>query len=252
MKGRRPSHLDDSMGEDPVQDTATGTESDDEDDDSSSWLGLGKRSASSLAYFLTDNERFAPPKKRSKLVVRTYRMLALVSTNPEELYARKIDAEEYGEAIMLAQHYRLDTDPVYERQWRKSVKSVAAIHDYLGKIKRRTAVLKECLDTIPSDIDAARELLTYGLSGTDLQALISIEKEDSGEFYHCSEAVVDDWFEEEAEDPEEMAAKKKEREKVEKNRLISKVKGQMLPFFICFLKTPSLFPYFYRLSEFKT
>ena len=37
---------------------------------------------------------------------------------------------------------RLDTDPVYERQWRMSKKSVAAIHDYLGKIKRRVTVLK--------------------------------------------------------------------------------------------------------------
>ncbi len=37
---------------------------------------------------------------------------------------------------------RLDTDPVYERQWRMSRKSVAAIHDYLGKIKRRVTVIK--------------------------------------------------------------------------------------------------------------
>jgi hypothetical protein len=29
-----------------------------------------------------------------------------VSTTPEELYTRKIAAEEYGEAILLAQHYR--------------------------------------------------------------------------------------------------------------------------------------------------
>ena len=29
-----------------------------------------------------------------------------MSTTPEELYTRKIAAEEYGEAILLAQHYR--------------------------------------------------------------------------------------------------------------------------------------------------
>ncbi len=55
---------------------------------------------------MTDNERFAPPKKKSKIVRRTYRMIALISTTPDELYARKIENEEYGEAIMLAQHYR--------------------------------------------------------------------------------------------------------------------------------------------------
>jgi hypothetical protein len=37
---------------------------------------------------------------------QTYRLVALVSTTPEELYTRKIAAEEYGEAILLAQHYR--------------------------------------------------------------------------------------------------------------------------------------------------
>ncbi len=32
-----------------------------------------------------------------------------MSTTPEELYTRKIAAEEYGEAILLAQHYRYRT-----------------------------------------------------------------------------------------------------------------------------------------------
>ena len=161
VKGRRHSSV-----EEGVAGAAGGTMEDgDSDDEDYTWVSLGKCSAKAAAYFLTDNERFAPPKKKSKIVKKTYRMIALVSTNPEELYSRKIDGEEYGEAIMLAQHYRLDTDPVYERQWRKSGKSVAAIQDYLGKIKRRVTVLKECLETIPEDLDAARELLKFGLSG---------------------------------------------------------------------------------------
>ena len=218
VKGRRPSNLDDSMGEDPS--SVVEVESDDED---ATWTNLGKRSASAVAYYLTDNERFAPPKKKSKLIRKTYRMIALVSTNPEELYARKIDAEEYGEAIMLAQHYRLDTDPVYERQWRKSSKSVAAIHDYLGKIKRRVSVIKECLETIPHDIDAARELLVYGLSGTDLESLIAMAHADSGEFVHGGGGSgADDWFEEGSGDPAEAAAQKVEKERAERLRLISK------------------------------
>ena len=113
LTGRRPSSAED--GEDP--DVEVEVDSEDEDD---AWISTGKRSMSAVAYYLTDNERFAPPKKRSKILKKTYRMIALVSTNPEELYARKIDSEEYGEAIMLAQHYRLDTDPVYERQGGKS------------------------------------------------------------------------------------------------------------------------------------
>merc|ERR1719225_2036616 len=72
-----------------------------------------------------------PPKKKAKIVRKTYRLLALVSTSPEELFNRKILLEEYGEAILLAGHYGLDTDSVYRRQWQQSSKSAAAIQDYL-------------------------------------------------------------------------------------------------------------------------
>jgi hypothetical protein len=41
------------------------------------------------------------------LLVNTYKLLSLNSTTPEELYARKIEMEEYGEALILAQHYNL-------------------------------------------------------------------------------------------------------------------------------------------------
>ena len=59
------------------------------------------------AYSLTESDRFAPPRKKAKLLVNTYKLLSLNSTTPEELYARKIEMEEYGEALILAQHYNL-------------------------------------------------------------------------------------------------------------------------------------------------
>lgn len=43
----------------------------------------------------------------------------------------QIDHEEYGEALALAKAYGLDSDLVYQRQWRKSPVSVATIQDYL-------------------------------------------------------------------------------------------------------------------------
>jgi len=125
-----------------------------------------------------------------RVLHRTYRLVCLRSTTPEELYARKvklfsdlnsdwffsvvssykiylqfwnpflkwdieikvflllgssnflwhwanfvllfqIEHEEYGEALVLAQTYGLDSDLVYQKQWRKSRVSVASIHDYL-------------------------------------------------------------------------------------------------------------------------
>lgn len=43
----------------------------------------------------------------------------------------KIESEEYEEALSLAQTYGLDTDLVYQRQWRKSAVNIASIQNYL-------------------------------------------------------------------------------------------------------------------------
>lgn len=51
------------------------------------------------------------------------------------LYVRQIDNEEYGEALSLAHAYNLDSDLVYQRQWRKSTVSIASIQDYLVRGK---------------------------------------------------------------------------------------------------------------------
>jgi len=47
----------------------------------------------STLYSITDIERFQPKRKKSKVLHRTYRILGLKSTTPEELYSRKIDIE---------------------------------------------------------------------------------------------------------------------------------------------------------------
>ena len=146
-----------------------------------SLLVKGKRVATSWAYTITESERFAPPRKKPKLSYHNYKLLALLSTTPEELYNRKIEMEEYGEALILAQHYNLDSDHVYERQWKLSNLSTTAISDYLGKIKRRSLVLRECLNTVPNEIEALRSLLQYGLQETDLHVLEMMEREDGGE-----------------------------------------------------------------------
>jgi WD40 repeat protein len=145
-------------------------DSSDEDEDTSLMV-RGKRMAASMAYMMTESEMFAPPRKRPRITYHTYKLLALLSTTPEELYARKIEMEEYGEALILAQHYNLDSDQVYERQWKLSNLSATAIADYLTKVKRRSLVLRECLTTVPNDVDAIRTLLEYGLQETDLSVL---------------------------------------------------------------------------------
>lgn len=41
-------------------------------------------------YFVTEMERFAPPRKRPRTITKTYRLVSLRSTTPEELYQRKV------------------------------------------------------------------------------------------------------------------------------------------------------------------
>ncbi|XP_029451786.1 neuroblastoma-amplified sequence [Rhinatrema bivittatum] len=175
-------------------------------------------------YFVTEMERFAPPRKRPRMITKNYRLVSLKSTTPEELYQRKIENEEYGEALSLAHAYGLDTDLVYQRQWRKSAVNIASIQDYLSKIKKRSWVLHECVERVPESVDAAKELLQYGLKGTDVEALIAIGKrEDDGRFILPGEVDIDEIPYEEFFTPAEEAENLKERENRKRQELLKVV-----------------------------
>ncbi|CAI5769585.1 neuroblastoma-amplified sequence isoform X1 [Podarcis lilfordi] len=196
------------------------SDSDDETSAKARYFGYLKQGL----YFVTEMERFAPPRKRPRTIIKNYRLVNLRSTTPEELYQRKIDNEEYGEALSLAQTYDLDSDLVYQRQWRKSAVSIASIQDYLSKINKRSWVLHECLERVPENVDAAKELLQYGLKGTDLEALIAIGKgEDGGRFILPGDVDIDELLFEEFLTPEEEAESRKEREAMKRQELLQSV-----------------------------
>ncbi|XP_032285991.1 neuroblastoma-amplified sequence isoform X1 [Phoca vitulina] len=175
-------------------------------------------------YLVTEMERFAPPRKRPRAITKNYRLVSLRSTTPEELYQRKIESEEYEEALSLAQTYGLDTDLVYQRQWRKSAVNIASIQNYLSKIKKRSWVLHECLERVPENVDAAKELLQYGLKGTDLEALVAIGKgTHNGRFTLPGEVDIDSIPYEELSPPDEEPAKNKKEKKIKKRRELLKL-----------------------------
>uniref|UniRef100_UPI00398F3E93 NBAS subunit of NRZ tethering complex n=1 Tax=Pristiophorus japonicus TaxID=55135 RepID=UPI00398F3E93 len=200
-----------------------GEEDSDSDDESSAkarYFGYVKQGL----YYVTEMERFAPPRKRPRTITKTYRLVSLRSTTPEELYQRKIDNEEYGEALALAQAYDLDSDLVYQRQWRKSPVNIASIQDYLSKIKKRSWVLHECVERVPENVDAARELLQYGLKGTDLEALIAIGKrEDGGRFILPGDVDLDELPYEDYLSPVEEMQLRKEKEAAKRQELLQLV-----------------------------
>ncbi|XP_006869532.1 PREDICTED: neuroblastoma-amplified sequence-like, partial [Chrysochloris asiatica] len=208
--------------------TRSGEEDEEEDSDSdhetsakAHYFGYIKQGL----YLVTEMERFAPPRKRPRTITKNYRLVSLRSTTPEELYQRKIETEEYEEALSLAQTYGLDTDLVYQRQWRKSAVNIASIQDYLSKIKKRSWVLHECLERVPENVDAAKELLQYGLKGTDLEALIAIGKgTDDGRFILPGEVDIDNMsYEELSPEENESVMSQKEKELRKRQELLKLV-----------------------------
>ena len=181
--------------EDDAFTTEDSTNNEDLSDDEET-SDISRRMIRSILYWITDSERFQPPRKRPKLLARTYRLLGFKRTTPEELYLWKLDAEEYGEALALARVYNLDCDLVYQRQWRNTSASIPAIQDYLSKVGKRNWVLRECLERVPNDVDAARELLVYGLKNTDLAVVAGVSETSQGKCYaleqHDQELVETD------------------------------------------------------------
>lgn len=219
-RGRLESNLSGVASEDEDGDDGGDSDSDDESSAKARYFGYIKQGL----YYVTEMERFAPPRKRPRTVIKNYRLVSLRSTTPEELYQTKIDNEEYGEALSLARTYNLDSDLVYQRQWRKSTVSIASIQDYLSKIRKRSWVLHECVERVPENVDAAKELLQYGLKGTDLEALVSIgNREDEGRFILPGDVDLDDLPYDDLLSVDEELQIKKERENKKRRELLAKV-----------------------------
>jgi len=107
------------------------TDSDGDGNEQEFWL---KGLAQEILFWMTDVERFRPARKRKRKtpVWRwSYRLFTLRNITPQELFHRKIEQLEYGEALDLAKVYKLDADLVYQRQWTKEPVSVTTIKDYL-------------------------------------------------------------------------------------------------------------------------
>ncbi|KAK6630113.1 hypothetical protein RUM44_005664 [Polyplax serrata] len=137
--------------------------------DKESETSMLQESIQAALYSFTDIERFEPKRKTPKVTQKTYRMIAIKKTTPEELYTRKIDKEEYEEALVLAHKYNLDCDLVYQKRWRNSSASKENIHEYLEKIKKIVWVVNECVERVPDELEDARELLEFGLKKTNIK-----------------------------------------------------------------------------------
>lgn len=85
-RGRLESSLSSGVSEDEEGDDGGDSDSDEEASAKARYFGYVKQGL----YYVTEMERFAPPRKRPRTVVKNYRLVSLRSTTPEELYQRKV------------------------------------------------------------------------------------------------------------------------------------------------------------------
>ncbi|CAH2049903.1 unnamed protein product, partial [Iphiclides podalirius] len=158
-----------------------------------STLELTKELLKTVLYAITDMETFQPKPKKITVVSRIYRLLGVKSTTPDELFSRKIESGHYAEALALADRFGLDSDLVYQQQWRKNPVSTHAIHNYLSKVSKKIWAVHQCVDRLPETLSAAKELLQFGLQLTNERILDEINKDrDEDEHKDPNDITLED------------------------------------------------------------
>ncbi|CAH2102970.1 unnamed protein product [Euphydryas editha] len=155
-----------------------------------SMLALAKELFKSVLFAITDMETFQPRPRRISVASRAYRLLAVRSTTPAELFSRKIESGKYTEALTLARTFDLDSDLVYQQQWRKNPVSTEAIQNYLSKVRKKIWAVHQCVDRLPESLAAAHELLHFGLQLTQQKILEEINKDLPEEQWKVAEDVT--------------------------------------------------------------
>lgn len=89
-RGRLESSLGSAASDEEEGDDGGDSDSDDESSAKARYFGYIKQGL----YYVTEMERFAPPRKRPRTVVKNYRLVSLRSTTPEELYQRKVGTRD--------------------------------------------------------------------------------------------------------------------------------------------------------------
>ena len=123
-----------------------------------------------------------------------YSLFKIKVTTPTELFYKKLENEEYGEALEISQKYDgLDKDQVYQKQWQNCDKSLKShILDYLAKIDNLSWVFNQCIETVAENYAMQSHILNFALEKCSLATLVSIAKNHKSlDFYESIEQASD-------------------------------------------------------------
>ncbi|KAG9321734.1 hypothetical protein KVV02_005080 [Mortierella alpina] len=109
--------------------------------------------------------------RQQKLILvpkRTLSLYRMLRVPPEELLYRKLELKDYSSALALAATYELDTNIVYQFQWKQLTHvSAELVSTLLGKITDKEWVLSTCIRSAAEDLEGVRTLMEYGLQLTE-------------------------------------------------------------------------------------
>lgn len=100
---------------------------------------------------------------------RTFRLLSLCQSTPEEFLFAKLEARQYDEALSLARAYNLNTDLIYQSRWRCSPVTPHSVRAFLLPVQDQWWVLQQLVERlfdVQEDTGAATLLLQCGLDLT--------------------------------------------------------------------------------------
>ncbi|KAG0299220.1 hypothetical protein BGZ98_010243 [Dissophora globulifera] len=124
-----------------------------------------------LSTYFESKEADGHRTKRQKLILvpkKTVSLYRMLRVPPEELLYRKLESRDYTSALAIATTYELNTDVIYQYQWRQLTHVNAdVVSTLLDKITDKQWVLANCLESSIEDQEAIRTLLGYGLQLTE-------------------------------------------------------------------------------------
>ena len=96
----------------------------------------------------------------------TLELWSFQKVTPEQLFEIKLENEEYGDALILAQAYKFDTDLIHLRRWNKEPVSRVSIEDFLAKVANKRTAINETIKRVAESLDGQRDLLEFGMKLT--------------------------------------------------------------------------------------
>lgn len=137
-----------------------------------------------LRPFITESSNDARPQRTSQIIINGLMKnfanedIKLINPNEpvEETFMKKITEKDYDSAMKLAKKFDFDTDLIYTSMWENNDVTVNLIDECLTKVSKTIWILKECVNSIPPQLDVLKYLIEFGIGISEKENLADFLK----------------------------------------------------------------------------